>query len=95
MKYKSFEDLISEVVKLLSERLEADEKREKRIVANLEVDKETYKQLIVKEVVNGVYVDAQFAFPPHILHTPEQVKEKALKLLEKKVERDARLYAST
>jgi hypothetical protein len=92
VKYENFEDLISEIVELLSKRLEADKKRIKRIVANLEVDEETYKRLLVKEVVNGIYVDAQFAFPPHTLYTPKQVEEKALELLAKKVERDERLY---
>jgi hypothetical protein len=95
VKREPFEDLISEVVDLLYKKLEADEERLKRIVANLEVDAETYKQLLIKEVVNGIYVDAQFAFPPHNLYTPEQIKEKALKLLAKKVERDERLYTST
>jgi len=87
-----FEALLSEIVELLYERLEADEGRIRRIVATLEVDAETYKRLLIREVVNGVYVDAQFAFPPHTLYTPNQVKEKALKLLAKKVERDERLY---
>ena len=93
VKREPFEDLISEVVSLLYKKLEADEERLRRIVASLEVDSETYQQLMIKEVVNGIYIDAQFAFPPHSLYTPEQVKEKALKLLAKKVERDERLYA--
>jgi len=93
VKRKPFEALISEIVELLCERLEADGEKVRRIVANLEVDAKTYKHLLIREVVNGVYVDAQFTFPPHALHTPEQVKEKALKLLAKKLERDMRLYA--
>jgi len=92
VKCKSFEQLISEIAELLWKELGADEARVRRVVAALEVDAETYKRLLIKEVVNGIYLDAQFALPPHTLYTPEQVKEKALKLLEKKVERDERLY---
>ncbi|RLF12947.1 MAG: hypothetical protein DRJ69_00165 [Thermoprotei archaeon] len=66
----------------------------KRIVGSeyVCVDEETYKQLIVREVVNRVSVDVTFAFPPYNNHTVREVKEKALKILRKCLERDRRIY---
>lgn len=87
------EKLLSEIERVLRVKLENCREEVKRIIANLAVAEEEYKSLIVSEALNAVVVDAQFAFPPHTLHTPEGVKEKALKLLQKKLERDMRLYA--
>jgi hypothetical protein len=75
---------------ILEERSEDVE----RIVASIKVDKGKYVDLLVQEVIENVWVDAQFAFPPHILMTPEEVKNKALKVLKRKISRDMRLYVS-
>ncbi len=86
--------LLSSIADELMRRLEDSGDRVKRIVANLEINEEEYRRLMVCEVINEVIVDAQFAFPPHTLHTPSGVRAKALKLLEKFLERDERLFAS-
>lgn len=65
-----------------------------RIVANLKINREKYIDLLVQEVINNVWLDAQFAFPPRILMTPDEVKNKALQILKKKISRDKRLYIS-
>lgn len=77
---------------MLWAELESHRGEVKRIVANLAVAEEEYKSLMVSEALDSVVIDAQFASPPHTLHTPEGVKEKALKLLQKRLERDMRLY---
>ncbi len=90
-----FEKLISEIIALPSEKLVANAERVKRIVANLEVDEEEYNRLLVGEVVDSVYVEAQIVASQRCggHSTPEDVKAKALSLLERKLERDERLYA--
>ena len=66
----------------------------KRIVGSeyVRVDEETYKQLMAREVANRVFVDVTFVFPPYNYHTVREVKEKALKILRKCLERDRRIY---
>jgi hypothetical protein len=86
------EQLLAEIADLVKEKLDEQRTTVKRIVANLEVDEQAYKRLMASEVVNEMMVDAQFAFPPNQNHTPDQVKEKAMSFLAKKLERDKRLY---
>jgi hypothetical protein len=84
--------LLAEIAELVKDKLDEQRATVKRIVANLEVDEQTYKRLMVSEVVNKMMIDIQFAFPPNQNHTPDQVKEKAIDFLAKKLERDKRLY---
>ena len=86
------EQLLEEVAELARKKLSEQEASVKQVVANLEVNIETYVKLMVSEVVREFTVDAQFAFPPLQNHTPEEVKKKALEFLTKKFERDKRLY---
>jgi len=87
------EEFLSKLADELMARLKVDGERVKRIVAKLEVGEEEYRRLMVTEVINEIIVDAQFAFPPHTLHTPSEVKAKAYRLLETFLERDERLFA--
>jgi hypothetical protein len=86
--------LLAEIAELVKEKLDEQSATVKRVVANLEVDEKAYGRLMVSEVLNEMMVDAQFAFPPHQSQTPDQVKEKAMNFLAKKLERDKRLYLS-
>jgi hypothetical protein len=88
------ERLLAEIAELVKNKLDEQRATVKRIVANLEVDEQTYKRLMVSEVLKEMTVNAQFAFPPHQNHTPNQVKEKAVGFLAKKLERDKKLYLS-
>lgn len=86
------ERFLYELAATLMRKLEEESERVRRIVAGLEVDEQEYRRLTVNEVVNEVMVDAMFAFPPHTLHTSEGVKAKALKLLDRFLERDERIF---
>lgn len=86
------EELLGEIAETISKELGKRGDVVQKVLANLEVDEETYRALMVREVLREVMVAAQFAFPPHRNHTPEEVKAKALNLFHKKLERDERLY---
>jgi len=90
------EELLEEIAVIVMIKLGKEPYKNlvKRIVDSnyVRVDEETYKQLIVKEVVKRVSVDATFAFPPYNYHTVREVKEKTLKILRKCLERDRRIY---
>ena len=86
------EQFLSELAGMLVQKLEGCRERVERVVAGLGVDVEEYRHLLVKEVIDEVAVDAMFAFPPHNLYTPDEIREKALKLLDKFLERDERLF---
>ena len=85
------EELLDEMAETISKELGKRGDVVQKFLANLEVDEETYRALMVREVLREVMVAAQFAFPPHGNH-PEEVKAKALNLFHKKLERDERLY---
>ena len=87
-----FKELIKGIADMLEERLEKEDSIIERVVANLEVDKETYKQLMIREVLDNVWVAASVAVPPYEWRKPEEVKAEALRVLEKKLRRDRRLY---
>ena len=93
-KTEKAKNLLVEIAELLRRRLERHMDEIERITSRLEVNPEEYKALMVAEVVSSseIYVGVQFAFPPTQTHTPEDLKNKALKLLEKKLRRDCRLY---
>jgi hypothetical protein len=86
--------LLDEIAELLSRRLEDHMDEIEKITSYLEVNPAEYKILMIDEVVNDpeIHIGTQFAFPPMQNHSPEELKEKALRLLEKKLRRDRRLY---
>jgi len=89
----NYEELLNETAKMLFRELDEREEEVHRMVSQLEVDEANYKNLLVREVVGDITVDAQFAFPPMRNHTPEEVKAKALTIFCKKFERDKRLFS--
>jgi len=88
----NYEELLNEIARMLFRELEEREDEVQRMVSQLEVDEDNYKNLMVREVISDITVDAQFAFPPMRNHTPEEVKTKALAVFSKKFERDKRLF---
>jgi hypothetical protein len=86
------EELLDEIAETISRELEKCGEAAQKVLANLEVDENTYRALMVREVLREVMIAAQFAFPPHRNHTPEEVRAKALNLFHKNLERDKRLY---
>jgi len=88
------EKLLKEIAEMIRREIEEHTDEVEKITSHLEVGSEEYKALMVAEVVSNseIYVGVQFAFPPMQTHTPEDLKNKALKLLEKKLRRDRRLY---
>jgi len=91
---KKAENLLKEIAEMIRRELEKHMDEIEKITSRLEVTPEEYKALMVAEIVQNsdIYVGVQFAFPPAQTHTPEDLKNKALKLLEKKLRRDCRLY---
>ena len=91
---KKAENLLREIAGMIRGELEKRMDLIEKITSRLEVTPEEYMELMVSEVVTNseIYVGAEFAFPPTQSHNPEKVKNKALKLLEKKLRRDCRLY---
>jgi len=86
--------LLREIAESLHKRIREHAKEIEEITSHLEVNVEEYEELMVSEVMNDsdIYIGVQFAFPPYQNHTPEDLKKKALELLEKKIKRDHRLY---
>jgi len=86
-KAEKAKNLLDEIVELLGRRLEKHMDEIERITSRLEVNAEEYKELMVAEVVSNskIYIGVQFAFPPMQNYTPEEIKEKSLKILEKKL----------
>jgi len=91
---KKAENLLKEIAEIIHREIEDHADEVEKIASRLEVNPEEYKALMVAEVVSNseIYVGVQFAFPPTQTHTPEDLKNKALKILEKKLRRDCRLY---
>jgi len=86
--------LLDEIAMILRRSLDEHMDEIERITSRLEVDAEEYKDLMVAEVAasSEIIVGVQFAFPPMKSRTPEELKEKAIEMLEKKLRRDLRLY---
>ena len=91
---KTVGSLLKEIAEMIYRELEKHKDEVEKIASRLEVTLEEYKALMVAEIVQNseIFVGAQFAFPPAQTHTPEDLKNKALKLFEKKLRRDCRLY---
>jgi len=92
---KEAANLLKEIEEMIRRELERRMDDIEKITSRLEVIPKEYKELMVAEVVfeSGISIDVQFAFSPWS-ESPEKIKEKALKLLEKKLRRDRRLYLS-
>jgi len=90
---KKAENLLREIAGMIRGELENRMDLIEKITSRLEVTPEEYKELMVAEIVTNseIYVGVQFTLPPWSKN-PEEIKDKALKLLEKKLRRDCRLY---
>lgn len=79
------EELLAEIAELISEELNKHEEVIQRILTKLAVDEKEYKALMVKEVVQDLWVEAHFA-------VSSTFWRKALDTFHKKLERDKRLF---
>jgi len=92
---KEVANLLKEIEEMIRRELERRMDDIEKITSRLEVTPEEYKELMVAEVVfePGISIEVHFILPPWN-KSPKEVREKALKLLEKKLKRDCRLYLS-
>ena len=82
------ENLLFDALALaLASRLRERDGDVERIVSGLAISKEEYVELLVDEVQDHVWLEVMLNKPL------EEVKKKALEALDRKLERDLRLYA--
>jgi len=89
------EALLIEVARMILEELQKREEAVQRIVSQLAISEVEYKRAITAEVVKGIAIEAHYAFLPNAPCTPSIVKDKALRVLLKKLGRDQRIYGAT
>jgi hypothetical protein len=86
MDKEALNKMLTEVGNALFAELEKREEALVEIVKNLEVDLETYKRRLIKETLEN----SRIIFASSL----EEAKDKALKVLEKKLRRDRQVHLS-
>lgn len=87
-------ELLVEIARTILEELHEREETVRKIVANLAISEEKYKKAITAEVIRGIATETLYAFLPNTSNTPAIVKNNALQMLQRKLDRDLRIYGA-
>ena len=82
-----------EVAETVLNELHNREETVKKIAAKTALSTVEYKKAIAREVIRGITAEIRCAFFSNTGGSPDTVKNNALQLLQRKLDRDLRVYA--